>query len=57
MATLKEYKCKNCGHTVLANPKGKDVLMSGEIIETPIPDKCPKCGGEMKKTNTVLMVD
>lgn len=57
MATLKEYICKSCGYTVLANPKGKDVLMSGETIETPLPDKCPKCRGELEKTDMVLMVD
>lgn len=57
MATLFEYKCKKCGYTVLANPKGHDVLMSGEIIKTPVPDKCPECGEEMKKTGKVMMVD
>ena len=56
MATLFEYKCERCGYTVAANPKGKDVIMSGEII-TPVPKKCPKCGAKMVKTDTVLMVD
>ena len=57
MATLFEYKCTSCGYTVKGNPKGHDVLMSGEVIECPVPSKCPECGGKMKKTGTVLMVD
>ena len=31
MATYFEYKCKSCGHAVNANPKGKDMLMMGEV--------------------------
>lgn len=31
MATYFEYKCKGCGHTVNANPKGKDMVMMGEV--------------------------
>ena len=31
MATFFEYKCKGCGYTVKANPKGKDMVMMGEI--------------------------
>ena len=31
MATFFEYKCKGCGYTVNANPKGKDMVMMGEI--------------------------
>ena len=31
MATYFEYKCKSCGHTVNANPKGKDMVMMGEV--------------------------
>lgn len=27
MATFFEYKCKGCGYTVNANPKGKDMVM------------------------------
>ena len=57
MARLFQYKCKSCGYTVAANPKGKDILMSGEVIECPVPDKCPECGGDMEKTRTVLMAD
>ena len=30
MARLFEYKCKNCGYTVHANPKGHDAIMMGE---------------------------
>ena len=29
MATFFEYKCKGCGYTVNANPKGKDMVMMG----------------------------
>ncbi|MBR4782314.1 MAG: hypothetical protein IK023_00285 [Bacteroidaceae bacterium] len=57
MAVLNQYKCKNCGCTVAANPKGKDILMSGEVIECPVPDNCPECGGEMEKTDIVFFVD
>ena len=31
MATLFEYKCKKCGYSVSANPKGHDMVMMGEI--------------------------
>ena len=31
MATYFEYKCKGCGYTAYANPKGKDMVMMGEI--------------------------
>ena len=31
MATLFEYKCKDCGYTVNANPKGHDMIMSGDL--------------------------
>ena len=31
MATYFEYKCKDCGHTVNANPKGKDMVMMGKV--------------------------
>lgn len=93
MATFFEYKCKGCGYTVEANPKGKDMVMMGEIhsylcqdckeiVEVlyeygkkpekivypecgsehlqkwnPETGKCPKCGGDLKKTDVVLMVD
>ena len=30
MATYFEYKCKGCGYTVNANPKGLDTIMMGE---------------------------
>ena len=30
MATLFEYKCKGCGYTVNANPKGHDMIMMGD---------------------------
>ena len=93
MATLFEYKCKGCGYTVSANPKGHDMIMLGdsysyicedckEIVDVLYPyggqpekiawpecgsenlqkwnpktGKCPKCGGKLGKTGTVLMVD
>lgn len=57
MAILNQYKCKSCGYTVAANPKGKDIFMSGEVIECPVPDKCPECGGEMEKTEIVIFAD
>lgn len=38
MATYFEYKCKGCGHTVNANPKGKDIVMMGEIFSYHCPD-------------------
>ena len=31
MATLFEYKCEDCGYTVNANPKGHDMIMSGDL--------------------------
>ena len=31
MATLYEYKCKNCGYSTWANPKGHDMVMMGEL--------------------------
>ena len=31
MATYYEYKCKGCGYAVNANPKGHDMIMSGEL--------------------------
>ena len=57
MATMFEYKCKKCGYTVKGNPKGKDLLISGEVIECPVPKVCPECGGKMEKTDNVLMMD
>ena len=31
MARLFEYKCKRCGYSINANPKGHDMIMSGEL--------------------------
>ena len=31
MGRLFEYKCKGCGYSVNANPKGHDAIMSGEL--------------------------
>lgn len=30
MASYYEYKCKGCGYTVNANPKGKYMVMMGD---------------------------
>lgn len=93
MATYYEYKCKGCGYTKAANPKGKDMVMMGEVHNYLCPEckeivdvlypygkkpekivcpecgsenlkkwnpktgKCPKCGGDLGKTDNVLMVD
>ena len=93
MATYFEYKCRKCGYAKAANPKGKDMVMMGEVHHylcseckdvvdvlypygekpekivcpecgyenlkkwNPKTGKCPKCGGEMEKTDIVLMVD
>ena len=38
MAHYKEYKCEDCGYTVAANPKGKDMVMMGEIYSYLCPD-------------------
>lgn len=38
MASYKEYKCKGCGYTVAANPKGKDMVMMGEVYNYLCPD-------------------
>ena len=57
MGTLKEYKCNSCGYTVTGTRKGRTVVMSGEIETTKVPKKCPKCGGDMKETGTVLLID
>ena len=31
MATYYEYKCKGCGYTKSANPKGHDMIISGDL--------------------------
>ena len=38
MASYKEYKCEGCGYTVAANPKGKDMVMMGEVYNYLCPD-------------------
>jgi len=57
MATLFEYICKSCGFRVAANPKGHGILMSGTVIECPVPDNCPECGGRIEKTEIVIFAD
>ena len=32
MARLYEYKCKKCGYSINAHPKGHDTIMSGELF-------------------------
>lgn len=32
MATYYEYKCKGCGYTVNANPKGHDMIIRNKTI-------------------------
>lgn len=39
MATYYEYRCKGCGYTKAANPKGKDMVMMGEVHN----NLCPEC--------------
>ena len=38
MANYKEYKCEGCGYRVAANPRGKDMVMMGEIYSYLCPD-------------------
>jgi len=57
MGTLKEYKCKGCGYTLTGTRKGRTLGMMGEIETEKVPKKCPKCGGDMKETGTVIMID
>ena len=57
MGTLKEYQCNSCGYTVTGTRKGRTLVMSGEIETEKVPRKCPKCGGDMKETGTVIMID
>lgn len=38
MADYKEYKCEGCGYSTLANPKGKDMVIRGEIYSYLCPD-------------------
>ena len=37
--------------------KGRTLVMSGEIETEKVPRKCPKCGGDMKETGAVIMID
>ena len=57
MGTLKEYQCNGCGYTVTGTRKGRTLGMMGEIETEKVPRKCPKCGGDMKETGTVIMID
>ena len=57
MGTLKEYKCNGCGYTIIGTRKGRTLGMMGEIETEKVPRKCPKYGGDMKETGTVIMID
>ena len=57
MGTLKEYQCNGCGYTITGTRKGRTLGMMGEIETEKVPRKCPKCGGDMKETGTVIMID
>ena len=57
MGTLKEYQCNGCGYTITGTRKGRTLVMSGEIETEKVPRKCPKCGGDMKETGMVIMID
>lgn len=57
MGTLKKYKCNGCGYTITGTREGRTLVMSGETETTKVPRKCPKCGGDMKETGAVIMID
>jgi NAD-dependent SIR2 family protein deacetylase len=57
MGTLKEYQCNGCCYTVTGTRKGHTLGMMGEIETKKVPRKCPKCGGDMKETGAVIMID
>lgn len=57
MGTLKEYQCNGCGYTITGTRKGHTLGMMGEIETEKVPKKCPKCGGDMKETGSVIMID
>ena len=57
MGTLKEYQCNGCGYTITGTRKGRTLGMMGEIETNKVPRKCSKCGGDMKETGTVIMID
>ena len=56
MGTLKEYKCNGCGYTITGTRKGRTLGMMGEIETEKVPKNCPKCGGDMKETGTVILI-
>ena len=57
MGKIKEYKCNGCGCTIIGTRTGRTLGMMGEIETEKVPRKCPKCGGDMKETGTVIMID
>ena len=52
MATLFEYKCKKCGYTKSAHPKGHDTIMSGELYTY----LCEDCKERLEK-NPLRILD
>ena len=48
MATYYEYKCKGCGYTAYANPKGKDMVMMGELYSYHCEGCYSKLSGSIK---------
>ena len=57
MGTLKEYKCDGRGYTIMGTRKGRTLGMMGEIETEKVPKKCPRCGGDMNETGSVIMID
>ena len=57
MGVLKEYKCNCCGYTITGTREGRTLIMMGGIETIKVPRKCPKCGGDMKETGSVTMID
>ena len=52
-----QYQCNGCGYSITGTRKGRTLGMMGEIETEKVPRKCPKCGGDMKETGTVIMID
>jgi len=57
MGIIKEYQCNGCGYTIMGTREGHTLGMMGEIETEKVPRKCPKCGGDMKETGKVILID